>query len=122
MRPPILPVHLLWVNLTTAILLGLMLVFEPTEADCMNRPPRDQATPIFDFAMFMRTALVSLIMLAGSYWVFFYEQSNGASIVQTRNAVVNMVVAIASAYRINCRSLRRSILSAGTGGGGDKAA
>jgi cation-transporting ATPase F len=72
--------------------------------------------------MFMRTALVSLIMLAGSYWVFFYEQSNGASIVQNRTAVVNMVVAIASAYRINCRSLRQSILSAGTGGGGEKAA
>jgi hypothetical protein len=58
--------------------------------------------------MFMRTALVSLIMLAG--------------IVQNRTAVVNMVVAIASAYRINCRSLRQSILSAGTGGGGEKAA
>jgi cation-transporting P-type ATPase F len=32
--------------------------------------------------MFMRTGLVSMIMLAGSYWVFFYEQSSGASIAQ----------------------------------------
>ena len=110
---PTLPVHLLWVNLTTAILLGLMLVFEPPEADIMQRPPRDQKTPIFDFAMFMRTGLVSMIMLAGSYWVFFYEQSSGASIAQTRTAVVNMVVAVASAYLINCRSLRQSILSIG---------
>lgn len=110
---PTLPVHLLWVNLTTAILLGLMLVFEPPEADIMQRPPRDQKTPIFDFAMFMRTGLVSLIMLAGSYWVFFYEQNNGASIAQTRTAVVNMVVAVASAYLINCRSLRHSIFSIG---------
>ena len=110
---PTLPVHLLWVNLTTAILLGLMLVFEPPEADIMQRPPRDQKTPIFDFAMFMRTGLVSVIMLAGSYWVFFYEQSSGASIAQTRTAVVNMVVAVASAYLINCRSLRRSIFSIG---------
>jgi len=101
------------VNLTTAILLGLMLVFEPPEADIMQRPPRDQKTPIFDFAMFMRTGLVSVIMLAGSYWVFFYEQSSGASIAQTRTAVVNMVVAVASAYLINCRSLRHSVLSLG---------
>jgi magnesium-transporting ATPase (P-type) len=79
----------------------------------MQRPPRDQKTPIFDFAMFMRTGLVSMIMLAGSYWVFFYEQSSGASIAQTRTAVVNMVVAVASAYLINCRSLRQSILSIG---------
>lgn len=110
---PTLPVHLLWVNLTTAILLGLMLVFEPPEADIMKRPPRDQKTPIFDFAMFMRTGLVSAIMLAGSYWVFFYEQSSGASIAASRTAVVNMVVAVASAYLINCRSLRRSIFSIG---------
>ena len=110
---PTLPVHLLWVNLTTAILLGLMLVFEPPEADIMQRPPRDQKTPIFDFAMFMRTGLVSLIMLGGSYWVFFYEQGSGSSIAQTRTAVVNTVVAVASAYLINCRSLRRSIFSIG---------
>ncbi|OYV05474.1 MAG: carbonate dehydratase [Verrucomicrobiales bacterium VVV1] len=110
---PALPVHLLWVNLTTAILLGLMLVFEPPETDIMHRPPRDQKTPIFDFAMLMRTGLVSMIILAGSYWVFFYEQNNGASIAQTRTAVVNLVVAVASAYLINCRSLRQSILSIG---------
>jgi Ca2+-transporting ATPase len=110
---PTLPVHLLWVNLTTAILLGLMLVFEPPEADIMQRPPRDQKTPIFDLAMFMRTGLVSMIMLAGSYWVFFYEQNAGSTIAVCRTAVVNTVVAVASAYLINCRSLRRSIFSIG---------
>jgi cation-transporting ATPase F len=110
---PTLPVHLLWVNLTTAILLGLMLVFEPPEADIMNRPPRDQSTPIFDFAMFMRTGLVAAIVLAGSYWVFFHEQNSGSSIAEARTAVVNCVVAVASAYLINCRSLRRSIFSIG---------
>jgi len=110
---PTLPVHLLWVNLTTAILLGLMLVFEPAEPDIMNRSPRDQTQPIFDLPMFMRTGLVSLIMLGGSYWVFFAEQSAGASIAATRTAVVNMVVAVAAAYLINCRSLRHSIFSIG---------
>ncbi len=110
---PTLPVHLLWVNLTTAILLGLMLVFEPPEADIMKRPPRDQKTPIFDFAMFMRTGLVSMVMLGGSYWVFFYEENAGSTIAVCRTAVVNTVVAVASAYLINCRSLRRSIFSIG---------
>jgi Ca2+-transporting ATPase len=110
---PTLPVHLLWVNLTTAILLGLMLVFEPPEADIMKRPPRDQKTAIFDLAMFMRTGLVSLIMLAGSYWVFFDAQNGGASIAASRTAVVNTVVAVASAYLLNCRSLRRSVFALG---------
>ncbi len=110
---PTLPVHLLWVNLTTAILLGLMLVFEPPEADIMKRPPRDQKMPIFDLAMFMRTGLVSLIMLAGSYWVFFDALNGGASIAASRTAVVNTVVAVASAYLLSCRSLRRSVFALG---------
>jgi len=112
---PTLPVHLLWVNLTTAILLGLMLVFEPPEADVMNRPPRDQKQPIFDFSLFMRTCLVSIIVLAGAYTVFLAELdgTDETTIAEARTAVVNTVVAVASAYLVNCRSLRRSIFSIG---------
>lgn len=38
---PLLPVQILWINMTTAVLLGLMLAFEPKEPDIMRRPPRD---------------------------------------------------------------------------------
>ena len=43
---PILPVQILWINMTTAVLLGLMLAFEPKEPGIMSRPPRDPKTPI----------------------------------------------------------------------------
>ena len=43
---PILPVQILWINMTTAVLLGLMLAFEPKELDIMRRPPRDPKMPI----------------------------------------------------------------------------
>jgi Ca2+-transporting ATPase len=36
---PILPVQILWINMTTAVLLGLMLAFEPKEPGIMDRPP-----------------------------------------------------------------------------------
>ncbi len=35
---PITPVQILWINMTTAVLLGLMLAFEPGEKDVMNYP------------------------------------------------------------------------------------
>ena len=38
---PILPTQILWINMTTAVALGLMLAFEPKEAGIMTRPPRD---------------------------------------------------------------------------------
>ncbi|RFC45634.1 MAG: Ca2+-transporting ATPase [Verrucomicrobia bacterium] len=115
MTLPALPVHLLWVNLTTAILLGLMLVFEPPEADLMRRPPRDQNRPIFDFSLFMRTGFVSVILLVGAHSVFLFELRGAGEerIAEARTAVVNSVVAVAAAYLVNCRSLRRGILSLG---------
>jgi magnesium-transporting ATPase (P-type) len=51
------PVQLLWINMTTAILLGLMLVFEPKEPGLMERPPRDPKRPLLTFALVMRTGL-----------------------------------------------------------------
>ena len=37
---PILPLQILWINMTTAVLLGLGLAFEPKEPGIMDRPPR----------------------------------------------------------------------------------
>ena len=42
---PILPVQILWINMTTAVLLGLMLAFEPIEKGIMHRPPRPPPRP-----------------------------------------------------------------------------
>ena len=43
---PILPTQILWINMTTAVALGLMLAFEPKEAGIMTRPPRDPGQPL----------------------------------------------------------------------------
>ena len=37
---PITPVQILWVNMISAVTLGLALAFEPPEPDIMRRPPR----------------------------------------------------------------------------------
>src|SRR5690606_9084163 len=43
---PILPTQILWINMTTAVALGLMLAFEPKESGIMERPPRDPGRPL----------------------------------------------------------------------------
>jgi magnesium-transporting ATPase (P-type) len=43
---PVTAVQILWVNLITAITLGLALAFEPTETGTMARPPRLRHEPI----------------------------------------------------------------------------
>jgi len=111
---PVLPVQVLWVNMTTALLLGLMLVFEPKEKGLMDRPPRDPKRPILTFPLFMRTGLISLIIIGGGL-LLFHNLINraGETVDEARTAVVNTIVFVEAAYLFSCRSLNRSVFSIG---------
>jgi cation-transporting P-type ATPase F len=111
---PMLPVQLLWINMTAVTLLGTMLVFEPKQPDLMDRPPRDPNQPILTFPLFMRTGFVSLLMLVGGFALFLWElQFENASLAEARTTVVNAIVMVEAFYLLNCRSLTRSIFSLG---------
>jgi cation-transporting ATPase F len=111
---PMLPTQLLWINLVTALLLGLTLVFEPKESDIMQRLPRDPEEPLLTRALLMRTALVTLISLAGAFGLFAWEHGiEGKNLDEARTAVVNVIVMVQSFYLLNCRSRTRSMFSIG---------
>ncbi|HCN77181.1 MAG TPA: carbonate dehydratase [Verrucomicrobiales bacterium] len=111
---PVLPVQLLWVNMATAIFLGLMLVFEPKEPDLMLRRPRDPRRPLLTFPLIMRTGLVSLFIIGGGFWLFFHEMNVlGETESEARTAVVNVIVMVETAYLFSCRSLNHSVFSIG---------
>ncbi len=111
---PVLPVQVLWINMTTALLLGLMLVFEPKERGLMGRPPRDPRRPLLTFPLFMRTGLVSLIIVVGGLWLFDNQITrSGDTEAEARTAVVNTIVLVEVAYLFSCRSLNRSLFSIG---------
>lgn len=110
---PIQPVQLLWVNMSTALLLGLMLVFEPKEEGIMTRPPREPAQPILTPGLILRIVIVSLIMVIGGFTLFELEEQQGTSLAESRTIVVNVIVMVEMFYLLNCRSLTRSFFSLG---------
>jgi magnesium-transporting ATPase (P-type) len=110
---PILPVQILWINMTTAVALGLMLAFEPKEPGIMARPPRDPGQPILTGVLIERILLVSCLMLAGAYGVFLWELERTESIVAARTAAVNVFVMVELFYLFNCRSLDRTMFHVG---------
>ena len=96
------------------LLLGLMLVFEPKEADLMSRPPRNPREPILTFPLLMRTALVSLLIVVGAMSLFLWEITReGRTADEARTIVINVIVFVESFYLFNCRSLTRSVWSVG---------
>ena len=59
---PLLPLHLLWVNLVTDGLPGIALGLEPAERGAMARPPRPPGESIFAHGLWQHAVWVGLLM------------------------------------------------------------
>ncbi len=110
---PILPVQILWINMTTAVLLGLMLAFEPKEPGLMKRPPRAPSTPIITGELIFRIILVGALLLAGSFGLFELEEARSGDLARARTLAVNVFVMGELMYLFNCRSLTLSMFKIG---------
>ena len=99
--------------MTTAVLLGLMLAFEPKEPDIMRRPPRDPKSPILTGILIGRILLVSLIMLIGAFGSFEWALGKGSGDAYARTVAVNVIVMVELFYLFNCRSLTKSMFQLG---------
>lgn len=110
---PITPLQILWINMTTAVLLGLPLAFEPIERGIMHRPPRRLDQPVLDATLIRRIVLVSILLLAGSFGLFLRELTQGHTLAEARTVAVNVFVMVEAAYLLNCRSLHRGFWQQG---------
>ena len=85
---PILPVQILWINMTTAVALGLMLAFEPKEPGIMMpTAPRPHDARCSPARSSIRILLVSALLVGGTWWLFEWETRSGeASLAEARTA------------------------------------
>jgi Ca2+-transporting ATPase len=59
---PLLPIHILWINLITDGAPGLALTAEPAERDVMQRPPRPPAESLFARGLWQQILWIGLLM------------------------------------------------------------
>ena len=119
-RLPLSPVQILWINLYDAIALALPLLWEPREKGLLDRPPIDPKKPIADAVFFRKVGLVSIVMAAAAFFIFYHfgaASVNGDTIIdearltQAQTAAFMTVMMVHVFYLITARSLTRSVFA-----------
>ncbi len=108
---PMTAIQILWINLVTAVTLGLTLAFEPTEPGAMRRPPRNPREPLLTRRLLWRVGFVSILFVVGVFGIFFYAIGRGFSVELARTMVVNTIVVMEAFYLFSVRYIHGSSLS-----------
>jgi calcium-translocating P-type ATPase len=108
---PVTAVQILWINLITAITLGIALAFEPTEPGVMARPPRPRDAPILSGALVWHVALVAILFLAAVSGVFSYALHRGYPLALAQTMAMNTLVVLEIFHLFFVRNLHGASLT-----------
>jgi magnesium-transporting ATPase (P-type) len=102
---PITALQVLWVNMITAVTLGIALAFEPTEAATMQRPPRARTAPLMSADLVWHVVLVGAIYAAAIFGVFAFATGKGYATELAQTMAMNTLVTLKIFYLFHIRSL-----------------
>ena len=88
---PLLPVHLLWINLVTDGPPALCLAADPIDHDVLNRPPRAVSAPLAD-RHFLGRVLVAGVASALTGLAVFMHFLNTRTVEEARTAAFSVLV------------------------------
>jgi Ca2+-transporting ATPase len=108
---PLLPIHILWINLVTDGLPGLALAAEPAEKGIMERPPRHPKESIFANALGIHIVWVGLLMGAVSLFTQAWSLKTGHAHWQTM--VFTVLCLSQMGHVLAIRSARESLFTQG---------
>jgi Ca2+-transporting ATPase len=108
---PLLPIHILWINLVTDGLPGLALAAEPAEEGVMERPPRHPKERIFAQGLGTHILWVGLLMGGVSLFTQAWFLTTGHSHWQTM--VFTVLCLSQMGHVLAIRSERQSLFSQG---------
>lgn len=108
---PVTAVQILWVNLATAITLGLALAFEPSEPGTMRRPPRPRDEPLLSGELIWHIILVSGLFLGAVYGMYTYATGRGYEQALAQTLALNTLVVLEIFHLFFIRNIHGSSLT-----------
>ncbi|MDD5269504.1 MAG: cation-translocating P-type ATPase [Methylococcales bacterium] len=110
---PLLPLHLLWINLVTDGLPALALATDPIDPGVLNRPPQRSQETLFNRDFLKLTLLTGLLTAGVTLGVFIYELYIDNSLEQARDAAFTALVIAELLRAFGARSEQRTIWQIG---------
>jgi Ca2+-transporting ATPase len=109
---PLLPLHLLWINIVTDGLPALALVMDPTEEDALRKPPRNPKEPILGRPQWNYILLTGLVQAAMTLGVFAWAL-RFRNLTEARNLAFSALVFGELFRAFAARSLTRTFWELG---------
>ncbi len=111
MALPITAVQILWINLITAVTLGLALAFEPSEAGTMRRPPRPRDAPLLTAGLVWHIVLVSSLFLFAVFGMYTYAVDRGYDQALAQTMAMNTLVVLEMFHLFFIRNIHGTSLT-----------
>lgn len=110
---PLLPLHLLWINLVTDGLPALALATDPIDPGVLNRPPRRPDAQLMDRAFLRLTVLTGMVTAGVALGAFAWEFYFNDDLAQARDAAFTVLVFAELARSLGARSTTRNLWEMG---------
>lgn len=106
---PLLPIHILWINLVTDGLPAIALGFEPAEKGLMRQAPRRRDSGLFDDGLGWRIVIFATLMAGACMGVFLWAtQSGSADLARARTMVFAALSMAQLLFVLSVRASKRS--------------
>ncbi|WP_425607942.1 HAD-IC family P-type ATPase [Marinobacter albus] len=108
---PITPIQILWVNTVTTVTLGIVLAFERSAGDTMQRPPRDRSQPLLSRTLVWHIVVVTVLILLGVFGVHRYAIGQGHSVALAQTMAMNSLVVMEAFHLLFIRNMETVALT-----------
>lgn len=109
--PPLLAIHVLWINLVTEGVLTINLIMDPPEGDEMRAVPIPLSEPLLDRTLLSRIPLMAIASVASVFGWFLFRTHQGVSHDLVRTETFTALAVSQWWNVLNCRSATHSVLS-----------
>lgn len=110
---PLLPIHILWINLVTDGLPGVALAAQRAEKGIMHRAPVPPGQSMFAQGLDVRIIVTAVLMASAAFILQMLAARNDMPVATQRTMVFTMLCIVQLGNALSVSSLRHSVFTAG---------